>query len=56
MKHSITSDQNLKTMTIEAFNRSCDTLEHEVNNHPHKDELLNLMWDQITDLSSTCYL
>ena len=38
-----------KTMTRGTFNFLCDTLQEEIIAHPHKDELMQLIQDQMCD-------
>ena len=49
MKHNTTSDPNLKMMTMREYNFLCETLQEEIMQHPHKDELLQLIHDQMCD-------
>lgn len=56
MTHSITSDLDPKIMTMKSFNLLCDTLQEEICNHPHKDELLNLIESQMLDECNFSYL
>jgi len=37
------------TMTTSAFEFRCDTLFEEIKVHPHKDELIQLMHEQVAD-------
>ena len=36
-------------MSTKTFNRRLETLIKDVNNHPHKDELIKLMEEQVQD-------
>jgi len=56
MTHSITSDLDPKIMTMKSFNLLCDTLQEEIMQHPHKDELLNLIESQMLDECNFSYL
>ena len=49
MNPSITSDHDPTYWTSTTFEFLCDTLRDEVHNHPHKDELMRLMHEQIKD-------
>lgn len=44
-----------KNMTEATFNFKVDTLIHEIDMHPYKDELLDLMYDQLMDDMTTQY-
>lgn len=36
-------------MSTKTFNRRLETLIKDVNNHPHRDELIKLMEEQVTE-------
>ena len=36
-------------MSTKTFNRRLETLIKDVDNHPHKDELIKLMEEQVVD-------
>ena len=42
-------------MTESTFNYHLDTLMDEIDMHPHKDELLDLMHEQMLDFLTTKY-
>lgn len=44
-----------KIMTEATFNFRLDTLIHEIELHPHREELLDLMYEQACDDMSTKY-
>lgn len=48
MSHSITSDHG-QLMTTGTFNFLLDTLIHEIEMHEHKDELIQLLSEQVAD-------
>jgi len=43
-------------MTEATYNYRLDTLIHEIELHPHREELLDLMVEQVFDEMSTQYL
>ncbi len=43
-------------MTDATFNFRLDTLIHEIELHPHREELLDLMFEQVMDDMSTQYM
>jgi hypothetical protein len=43
------SDPDQKIMSMKSFNFLCDTLQQEIMAHPHKDELIQLIHDQMCD-------
>jgi len=43
-------------MTEATYNFRLDTLIHEIELHPHREELLDLMVEQVFDEMSTQYL
>jgi hypothetical protein len=56
MMHYTTLDLiNQSTMTEATYNFRLDTLIHEIDMHPHKDELLYLMMEQAFDELTTNY-
>lgn len=44
------------TMTDSTYEFLVESLIEEINSHPHKDELIELMFDQIQDDMTTTYL
>ena len=42
------------TMNSKTFNRKLHTLRSELYNHAHKDELLNIMSQQLSDDTPVC--
>ena len=49
MKANTMSDPSLKILPMETFNFLCDSLQEEIMLHPHKDELIQLIHDQMCD-------
>jgi len=49
MKANTMSDPSLKILSMETFNFLCDSLQEEIMQHPHKDELMQLIHDQMCD-------
>lgn len=48
MNHSITLD-HVQLMKMGTFNFLLDTLMHEIEMHEHKDELIQLLSEQVAD-------
>ena len=48
--------QDLTTMNDATFNFRLDTLIDEINMHPYKDEIIQLMHEQVIDDLTTEYL
>ena len=40
-------------MNKKTYTRRSDQLLQQIQNHPHKDELLNIMLEQLTDSNNT---
>lgn len=53
--HYTTLDHPIPLMTETTYNFRLDTLIHEIDMHPHKDELLYLMMEQAFDELTTKY-
>ena len=49
MNHSTTSDREKIQWALETYEFLCDSLTEEVSIHPHRDELLTLMEEQLLD-------
>jgi hypothetical protein len=53
MKHSITSarilSQDQSTMNLSTFNFHCDTLYDLLADHPHRQEIIEIMDAQVKD-------
>ena len=54
MNHSITSDHG-QLMTTGTFNFLLDTLMHEIEMHQHREELVELLHQQVKDDSNCKY-
>ncbi len=49
MNHSTTSDREKIQWALETFEILCERLQDDVINHPHRDELMQLMQEQLAD-------
>ena len=55
MIQSTTFTLQTSTMTDATFNFRLDTLIEEINMHPHKDEVIQLLHEQVMDDMQTQY-
>ena len=51
----MTIDLSISTMNLKTFSKYYSTLSKEISAHPNRDELLNIMSQQIEDDTPVCH-